>query len=120
MADLQGRELDAAVAERVMGTATHVDSYGNLVYWANKGRRPKDLDSDRYTVVPYYSLDWAAVTAIRAEIERRGLVWEFMVALNNLTAEKWEGMTVEIQWRAMNATPEQQCRAALAAVMEEK
>lgn len=105
--DLQGRALDAAVAERVMGRLTAIDDYGNLVSIA-AGEDPNDDDAP---LVPHYSTSHDAVATVRAEIERRGLERQFLSEMIAIV-----GYTEWTAWRIINASPEQQCRAALKAV----
>ena len=88
MADLTNRQLDAEVAEKVMG-------------WPPPEQGVKDFHL-------CYSTDHEAVAEVRAEIERRGLELEFTRNLRLVGPN--------VIWASLNATPEQQCRAALAAV----
>ena len=121
MADLTGRALDAAVAERVMGWRVQPNAWDSR---SCDERTPRYdygvVEADRGVRggVPRFSTSHDAVATVRAEIERRGLRGHFVYAL-----AKQFGFSFEIEpfdeiavWIFLNATPEQQCRAALAAV----
>ena len=105
MAELQGRALDAAVAERVMGWTLDEN------YW----QQPDECQLYVDDWSPCY--DYGDVKQVRAEIERRGLVREFVLCLSQQVDSIEFGCNCwDCLWRILNATPEQQCRAALKAV----
>ena len=111
---LSGRALDAAVAERVMGfrKLAHTDNLPLIGGWWLE----PNTEADWTCEVPYYSIDLNYTALVRAEIERRGLVGMFLI---ELTTAIDPGVTVgpyDRQWAFFNASPEQQCRAALKAV----
>ena len=123
MPDLQGRELDAAVAERVMGW--RVISEKDWLNW-HYLVDVKDLvlGGDGLYLVDRASAgcrttgnvfspssDDNDARKVRAEIERRGLERQFLSEMIAIV-----GYTEWTAWRSMNATPEQQCRAALKTV----
>ncbi len=99
MPDLQGRELDAKIAVDLFGTEVEWFSATVLVFRVTG------------VVIPNYSTSHNAVALVRAEIERRGLERQFLSEMIAIV-----GYTEWTAWRSMNATPEQQCRAALKTV----
>lgn len=114
--NLQGRALDAAVAERVMGW-TDVGS-GNFdrenLYGLSPGFSSR-------TLIPHYSTDWHGSYLLRAEIERRGLVDSFVNAaaesvLDGTDAPMSASFSARWFWATLNLSPAAQCRAALKAV----
>lgn len=130
MADLQGRALDAAVAERVMGwrkmrmgADINGRNDGDLLVsalttesqeQAIRSQLPTMGRIPEYSLVPRYSSNYNAICEVRAEIERRGLQNHFCSILDDMTNDD-PGMLIDA-WAFLNATPEQQCRAALKAV----
>jgi hypothetical protein len=97
-----GRELDAAVAERVMGWkevqhAGQGDDY--------RGKRPDKAGRLRAAKVPGFSTDPAAVPLIESRMKQLGLWEKYCAELSKLTRAKG----VPSGW----ATPEQASRAAL-------
>lgn len=136
MADLTGRQLDAAVAERVMGCSVKSRSAwpdGKPLQRGVRAYKLHDRDGNEmpphhsnvfgwgwgnsedeaWSTVPAYSTSHDAVAEVRAEIERRGLVDAFVGQLYTLVGVS---PCTTLMWRLLNASPEQQCRAALAAV----
>ena len=137
MANLTGRQLDAAVAERVMGCSVKSRAawpdgkpltHGVLAYKLHDrdgNEMPPHHSSvfgwgwgtsedEAWSMVPSYSTSCDAVATVRAEIERRGLQNHFCSILDDMTNDD-PGMLIDA-WAFLNATPEQQCRAALKAV----
>lgn len=125
MADLQGRALDAAVAVYVMGWKFTGGTYHEdttVPFRAAGICREYGMDAPEGRVVdmsrvnrehgaPRYSTSHDAVALVRAEIERRGMERQFLSEMIAIV-----GYTEWTAWRSMNASPEQQCWAALAAV----
>ena len=74
--------------------------------------------------LPRYTTDYNAVALVREEIARRGLQAAFVQALVELVApfiqndrfDEWTDETTDALFALVNATPDQQCRAALRAV----
>jgi hypothetical protein len=100
-----GRELDAAVAERVMGWkevqhAGQGDDY--------RGKRPDKAGRLRAAKVPRYSTDPRDAAAIEARMKELGLGKKYDAELSRMTRAKG----IPMEW----ATPEQQSRAAVKAV----
>jgi hypothetical protein len=147
MTELAGIELRAAVATLVMGrkvrTITNDDSLhagelcrtygGDRDYIGNGGlvfdNEPGDLSIAHE--VPHYETDIAAAAEMEAKIKEIGLADEyasslatevkaFDITLNVSTG--WDNNAGETQWSEVAllifATPEQRCRAALAALEE--
>lgn len=114
MADLTGRALDAAVAERVMGWRVQPNAWDSR---SCDERTPRYdygvVEADRGVRggVPRFSTSHDAVATVRAEIERRGLEPKFVRQLIAMV-----GYSDRTTWRILNASPEQQSRAALKAV----
>lgn len=102
-----GRELDALVAERVMGWTRRARGHSMLMVdvWDGPVDGPVGIAAWR---IPAYSTDIAAARLVEDEIERRGLSSEYTGAL----AVRIRGDL----WDLLRATPEQRCRAALVVV----
>lgn len=125
--NLANTELDAAVAEKIIGStiieATPGDPVCYLEHWSGDVDATHGIfvsigtTSRRGTRmgqhVPAYSTDHNACQLVRAVIESLGLRNEFMEHLQDLV-DVWPSLS--LNWRILNATPEQQCRAALKAV----
>ena len=110
MTELEGRELDAAVAERVMGVDKEqeidlaildpvgvTDSFRATI-WAN--------------ILPHYSTDIAAAWLVEERIKELGLESEYSEALLNIT-------DASEHFEMIHASPEDRCRAARMAVEAE-
>lgn len=113
MPELTGRELDLAVAREVMGLTV---TQGNSIDWI--ATHPMNMAS---CVVPPYSAlrDWSH--RVENEIERRGLVDQYIRHLAHILGRvsllpPVLLATPEDIFRFRCVTPEQVCRAALAAV----
>ena len=105
---LTGRELDAAVAEVVMGWT----SAGGVQY-ARRGETGFTI------VLPEFSTDERYAAQVEAEIERRGWTYMYIYWLERDVSEMYEHDDMDNgDWfKIVNATPEQRCRAAYRAVM---
>ena len=117
---LSGRELDAAVAGRVMELKEvqfvgerlqyHVPEHG-VAY------------GGRWTaVVPYYSESIEAAMKVEDQVGEMGKrndyiahLWDEVGAERN-DAKFWTAQNFNAFWLCVHATPEQRCRAALKAV----
>lgn len=144
--ELSGRELDAAVAEEVCGWRWAVylrDAYllspdqwefnFETHSWPNLGmgwssdvaadcdRRIEGWPLGCVDPVPTYSADLNACAEVEAEIARRGLQTEYVDTLLYLTerATQFPPFDHAHLFALATATPEQRCRAALAAVRGE-
>jgi hypothetical protein len=100
---LQGRELDAALARALGLEVVWIDT------WDDEGtpyRQPLIVDVGR---VLDYSTDLNAMHEVEAEIERRGLAERYLTELD------WQcPLTKFAFWGMTHATAEQRARAALA------
>jgi hypothetical protein len=101
------RELDAAVAEKVMGwTAERKPGLPHM--WIPPGHfisgwRP--------------STDIATAWQVEERIAELGLIDEYCLHLNAIANAHWEGGERQPQrWQLVHALPEDRCRAALKAV----
>ncbi len=97
-----GRELDARVAERVMDNPP---SYYQCPHFDYKGRM---LSFCSCPELPHYSTDIAAAYQMEERIKELGLESEYSEALLDLT-------DASEHFELIHATPEDRCRAALAA-----
>jgi hypothetical protein len=117
---LSGRELDAAIAERVMGFE-EVESYGQVVRYHNKER---DLEyGGRWSsVVPNYSTEMDAAMQVVEKMREKGFRWE----ASSPRGTGWQICCFPADdapdgYRKFKAMfPEGVCRAALAAVAHDK
>lgn len=113
---LEGRELDKAVAVSLMGFEPVPD--GSVRQLRGPGWY-RNLSDPTCFVSGFedYSSDANAARLVLAEVERRGKVKEYTLALCSLKGyepdEYWTPIDI---WRMMTATPAQICRAALLAV----
>jgi hypothetical protein len=75
------------------------------------------IEPETYSQVPHYSTDHNACAQMRARIAEMGLIPTFIMLLARKQemprSSEW---TTKDLWWLINATPEQQCRAALQAV----
>lgn len=107
--DLEGRELDAAVAREVFGR--------ELTWEARDGERvPLVTDRDRPAPCPRYSSDPALAREVEEEVDRRGLAEAYVDHL--LKEERPRlGIVDTLQyrdvWNVLHAGPERRCRAAV-------
>lgn len=109
--ELSGRQLDAAVAVEVF--AHDVKEGGGRATWRY---RPKGWRW--WQMLPYYSTSLDDASGVEAEIETRGL-WEFYIhyLIIQVKVDGFKPCYDEMDlWQICRATPEQICRAALAAV----
>ncbi len=108
---LEGRELDAAVAEKVMGRTVR-PSVSSVGFW--------EIESPvSYFEGQHYSTDHNAARLVLAEIEKRGLDVTFVGVLEDIIWPEPVGIDeVGVAWGLLNATPAQICRAALLSCME--
>lgn len=97
-------ELDALVAERIMGWKVFAGEPG-------QGRPPSRLLSLVLEPIPPYTTDLNACHAMEAELERRGLVHEYIKALCDIT--RIDGRVSS--WRLAHATARQRVVAGLKA-----
>lgn len=114
-AELDGRELDAAVAREI---------FGRDVAWRRNDGEPVLLVVDGETPVrcPEYSGDPGAAHAVEEELERRGLDEAYVDHL--LKEERPRlGVVDTLQyrdvWNVLHAGPGRRCRAALSVVREQ-
>lgn len=106
------RELDEQIALALgwkgVGFACMMGPYEDLYY--------KSYTNDGYDVVPHFSADPDATYLLEDEIERRGLIEDYISALDKLVTYPsdlgWQGY----RWGILRATPEQRVRAFLAAL----
>lgn len=113
--EMTPRERDAALAEGVMGSVprlSHPIELGHpCTYWS----APRGQWSVFATTPPPFTTDHDACRLVEDEIERRGLVREYITALGTVINavpfddDLWP-------WQHMRATPEQRCHAALIAL----
>ncbi len=105
---LTNRELDAAVAERLMGwTQIHPrDDFGDRVGTTGI---PPNMAGFQY--LKHYSTDDNAARLVRDRIAELGLVVYFTECLDNIVGE-----VSNVPWAHMQSTPRQQCIAALMAL----
>lgn len=115
---LVGKELDAAIAERVMGF-DEVEHIGDLLYYHNAEMDRLSETGGRWrSPVPMYHSDIAAAMEVESKIAERGLHREYAKALAKSCPLWSKGSDMlQLYWELAHATPEQRCRAALAAVV---
>lgn len=121
MAIETSRDLDARVAERVMGwcqETSHITPKATVTSWrAPAGTLPIPYLLNFFGDIPLLSADPAAARLVEDEIERRGLWRAYTEALLLAVIDLPPGVdTIFEGWALIRATPEQRCRAALAAV----
>jgi len=115
MPELTGRELDVAVAAELFGwsdfTFEPCGMGPALVYGCNPGARDRQYVEDYHRL---RSMTWT----IEAEIERRGIIPQYICCLlqefNEVRGEPSFDSWLRY-WQMRCATPEQICRAALKA-----
>ncbi len=106
-----GPELDAVVAVEVMGW-TRVEGKKRVFWTLNKGYIFGGLRG--------FSTDANAVREVEAEIERRGLMVEYIKMLISVVFNGKRDETIlflDDWFQAVHASAEQRCRAALRVVM---
>ena len=99
-----GRELDALVAQAVLGWKDVQRPAGGDY----RGKRPDKAGRLRAAKVPRYSTDPRDAAAIEARMKELGLAKKYDAELSRITRAKG----IPLEW----ATPEQQSRAAVKAV----
>ncbi len=117
-----GRELDALVAERVMGWTNIIrhDEYGGVYVGWPPDRRPWDTDRGAY--IPRYSYDDVAALQIIPAMGQRG--WD-CATYYEADAGCWTVYFLSAQFKPADARAqsgllaEAICKAALLAVLEE-
>lgn len=114
---LSGWELDAEVAEKVMGWKRWIHANGVAVFWNDPKGTQRALRS--------YSSDYNAVRTMEDEIERRGLQAGYIEALASVTLDtprqrQWEELLPcsAFAGRLLRASAADRCRAALLACQE--
>ncbi len=113
--EMKPRERDALVTEKVMEWRKSYAMPGSAIWsWY--------LPDNTYAVCdrhPHYTTDHNAAAEVRAEIARRRLHGDFLGHLGSIlevAIPVAKGIGLKSLWELTNATPEQQCRAALRAV----
>lgn len=101
-----GPELDALVAEQIMGWKdVHRQTKTEGVYWGKKPDKAGRLRSGR---VPDYSTESSLASDVESRVKELGLLEEYTKELSNIVRAKG----LPASW----ASPAQRCRAALKAV----
>jgi hypothetical protein len=132
--ELTGRDLDAAVAERVMefrwfhcvaGTGVERNQFCSkeqLETWLGVGWKmtpiptpPPAMEFNDSTGCPNYSTDIAAAYEMEAVVIELELGYRYADELDALIA-RTSRLGMARRWDLIHATAEQRCRAALAAV----
>lgn len=128
---MSNKELDVAIAEKVMGWKIPIDLLnlpdpkGNI--W---GVHPDKIDTKEIAKVPSYSTDLATAHSILPRIKELGLIEPFIEALlekidtkqeasifnSAIELEPWHGSGWELLFDVLAASPEAICQAALEAV----
>lgn len=109
---LTGRELDAAVAEKVMGW-TNFD-LGASVHW-RRGTPPDWLNRSQRTDIPPYSSSWAAAGLVVEALRKRGCRMKLVENPDGWFCEFYKDGRAAGYWEAASM-PEAVARAALAAL----
>jgi hypothetical protein len=109
--NLNDREIDALVAERIFHIKGIENSGGLWLY---------DRGEERVHV-PHYSTDDNLARVVRGMMTQLALVGQFLDALPISLREDARGLEAlgiipQFQWISMQATPRQQCIAALQAI----
>ena len=133
--ELEGRELDVAVAE-MMGfkkvgyyrrkyhfiVGWELCNKGDLDPFGNKARLYYYPDPGFLTTVPEYSRDITAAWLVEERIEELDLIDEYCIQLTQIVNSHWdEGADYHpFRWELIHATAEDRCRAALMAAEAEK
>lgn len=108
--ELEGRELDAAVAREV---------FRREVSWreGEAGTEPVLVEAGEAVPCPPYSRDAGAARAVEEELDRRGLAEDYV---DRLLKEERPRLgivdTLEYRdvWNVLHAAPARRCRAAVA------
>jgi hypothetical protein len=122
------RELDAEVAEKVMGftwrlaslSGTHAALCPPNEYQDRALATPDSQKTqDALNMVPRYSIWMAAAMKVEDRIAELGLQNDYIVALwanRDRSVNFWTRTNMESFWAAIHATAEQRCLAALEAI----
>jgi hypothetical protein len=120
--ELSGRELDAAVAERVMGYRNHNPELINLTPTHMAWHTAISPTTGNREIVPCYSSSIEAAMQVEDRIAELGLqndyvahIWSVVGATRN-GVNFWTADNFKAFWLCIHATAEQRCRAALAAI----
>lgn len=118
---LSGRELDAAIAEKVMrftrapepSHPTDNRAINGVLYYLPD----TPWDRNQHNVVPYFSSDIAAAMEVESRIAEISPLCKlvYLDALRDLLESERDASL----WNLIHATAEQRCRAALEAVRKE-
>jgi len=120
-----GRELDALVAEKVMGwrKKTFPGGGGGFTAWVDENEKVMKLISNSTMSETCYrcdyfrpSTDTAAVWEVEEEIDKRNLRVAYCQALQIVIRSQKDYVTT---FDYVHASPADRCKAALLAVMEE-
>lgn len=121
--DLQGRELDAAVAEWMgwLPTPSSHKAFDNTDGWSGF-LRPDSSGLYEFVhddAIPKYSIDTESmpIYEVENEIQKRGLVEPYIEALSQIISSQ-SRTTVDFLWRMAHATPEQRARAVVLMAQE--
>ena len=101
--------IDNLVAQHVMLWTREVDRYNGPYYWKHDGKSPCYVDVWKPTT------NLSDLMAMRQRIAEKGLADAFMRELRYLINQA-NDYTTDFMWQILNAKPEIQCVAALAAV----
>lgn len=134
---LQGRELDAAVAEWMGWTNVTPGCYtpSGRNTCGNHPSGKGGYDGHGRMIIPYYSYyaNPSSMLEVENEIERRGLTEVYVEALFGIVAPEYsiliqksdmrlhpmrDGGIYDFIWRMVHASPERKCKAALKAVLK--
>ena len=121
------RELDAEIAERIFGYTLDYEFADMMFDGAPCVKELRSRD-DEWGVLPFYSTEIGDAWLVEDEIERRHFQQQYVDTLADMVTTTdsivediiaLHGLSdALIIWRILRATPEQRCRAALAAVKE--
>src|ERR1043166_4543964 len=101
-----GSELDAQIAERIMGwKEVHPQDKARVVFWGKKQDKAGRWRSAR---VPDYSTEPGLASEVEERIKELGLFERYTKELSNIVRTKG----IPADW----ASPDQRCRAALKTV----
>jgi hypothetical protein len=125
LAEPPGKRLDSWIAEKVMGwrKKTFPGGGGGFTAWVDENEKVMKLISNSTMSETCYrcdyfrpSTDTAAVWEVEEEIDKRNLRVAYCQALQIVIRSQKDYVTT---FDYVHATPEQRCKAALLAVMEE-
>lgn len=107
---LTPEEIDRLVATQVMGWTVKDDE---INYYYHASGHYKRHGSEWHP-----STDHNDMALVRAEIQKRGLQNDFARRVCDMTNWENRNSSANYWWHLLNATPRQQCHAALLAVQE--